>query len=118
MGPSSYNPFGNDCDMSEGERMALDCMDAYEEERGLDPYDREEFERLDHIDGPKGVWNATSGPIAMTEMTDSHIENALKWLARYDLVDTEKGDELRAEQARRAKAAPWPPPPGSLRSRG
>jgi hypothetical protein len=109
-----YYPLGGGYEMSEGERMALDCIDEWDE----DDEDQAEFERLDHIDGPIGVWNATSGPIKMKDMTDAHLANALAWLARYDLSDTEKAMELRTEQANRAFAGTsWPPPLGSLKAR-
>src|ERR1700690_1199288 len=108
MGPKEYHPLGGCGDMSEGERMALEAMD---EEACKDPAELEEqmaLDRLDHIYAPVGVWNATSGHVPMTAMTDEHVKNALAWLARYDLGDTEKAAELRAEQRRRAKSPSAP----------
>lgn len=104
MGPTYY-PLGCGEEMSEGERMA---MDAYEEELEYDPAAVEEraaFERLDHIEAPVGVWNSTSGPIPMKEMTDAHLKNALRWLDRYDLLGTDKAAEIRDEQERRVRRA-------------
>jgi hypothetical protein len=99
-----YYPLGYSEDMSEGERMCIDGMDAHDAE---DPDYREQvaLERLDHIEAPVGVWNATAGPIPMTEMTDSHLKNAMRWLSRYGLLSTEKADEIRNEQESRAKRA-------------
>jgi hypothetical protein len=113
----AYYPCGGGGDMSEGERMALEAMDS-EFEDSAELEEQAAFDRLDHIDAPMGVWHATTGPIAILVMTDDHLKNALAWLDRYDLGDTEKAAELRAEQTRRG-ASPklWPPPPGSLSRR-
>jgi hypothetical protein len=90
--------------MSEGERMALDAMDSeFEEPEGLDPMDEWDEEaraagRLEHIEVPVGVWNATAGPIKIVAMCDEHLKNAIAWLERYGLHDTAKAAELCAEQ--------------------
>ena len=100
-GSYSYHPLGG-CgeDMSEGERMAMEAMDSeFEDPENFE--DQAAEARLDHIDAPVGVWNATSGFIPMVDMTDEHLKNALAWLARYGLSDAEKAAEIRKEQARR-----------------
>lgn len=108
MNRGTYYPLGHGADMSEGERMALEAMDC-EFDEPEDPDQLEEqraADRLDHIDAPAGIWNATVGPVKITTMGDEHLKNALAWLERYDLENTEKAVELRAEQARRMTLPP------------
>ena len=87
-------------DMSEGERMAMEAMDAEGDE------DFALFESEERWEGTPGEWetgpNNGSQLIAITKMTDTHLANAVAWCEKNNKDGTRKYGELLAEQKRRA----------------
>jgi hypothetical protein len=87
-------------DMSEGDRMAMEAMDA--EDEGL-------FDSLERWEGTPGEWetgpNNGSQLIAIVKMTDTHLANAIAWCEKNNKDSTRKYGELLAEQRRRALTA-------------
>jgi len=91
IGPGTYYPMGNAEPMSEGE---------YQEQYGLVESAGED------IAVPDGFWRTREGVIlAMTDMTDDHIENALRRMERSRLHrdgPRHKYHQLLVEKRRRA----------------
>ena len=92
---TAYYPLGAGEEMSEGEyeRMWELCNNV-----------GRSYASTSTLVAPMGIWVVRSGArLSISQMTDTHLVNAIAYCKRYGLSAHPKCDELRAEQKRRAR---------------
>ena len=93
-----FYPLGRGEEISEGERAMLDA-DPFEQK-----HDEDESSHgwPSHLNTPEGSWQTREETVvAIADMTDTHLRNAIRWMKIQTLHDHPKFDELRTEATRR-----------------
>ncbi len=96
---TEYYPLGRGGDDTEAEYHASQI--DYEDLDGFD----EAYVRLDNFlhATPRGMWGATVGDVRISDMTDAHLRNAVRWLYTKGFHDHPKCAELEDEQRQRVE---------------